>query len=415
MRKFFVGLGAMTLIATLAACSGSQTPSAAPGGESAPPAGSSDITISIVVKGKNTYWALAESGARQAGTDLGVNVNFNAPDTENEPDKQLNMLTTAINNKSSGIGFSPQDGAQASAPEILDQAQAAGIPVVIFDNPLSEPTDVPLTTLSSDNKGMGAQLAEQLTELIGGKGKVALVTNGLTGNGGIRRDGFVEWVEANAPDVEVVDVQNGEADQALSADKAQGILQAHPDLAGLAGTGVDATVAIGDMINQLGHSAIGVGIDASPDTLTQIEEGRLAGVVTQNPYQMGYSTVEMLVDAIKGGPAPEKTIVSESVWVNKDNMNTPEGKTVLGTEAGPAAPARRRPRRRRHGAPVTGPPTRRASPDSIEFRNRAAATTCIRSDPSDTHIVRSGRPARTDQRCRGSGAVPQGQRCSGVA
>jgi ribose transport system substrate-binding protein len=317
----------------MAACSGNQTPTAAPGGdESAPPAESGDITISIVVKGKNTYWALAESGARQAGEDLGVKVNFNAPDTENEPDKQLNMLTTAINNQSSGIGFSPQDGAQASAPEILDQAAAAGIPVVIFDNPLSEPSEVPLTTLSSDNKGMGAQLAEELTKLIGGKGKVALVTNGLTGNGGIRRDGFLEWVEANAPDVEVVDVQNGEADQALSADKAQGILQANPDLAGLAGTGQDATVAIGDMIAQLGSKALGVGVDATPDTLAQIEDGRIAGLVTQNPYGIGYRTVEMLVDAVNGKMPAEKNIVSESVWVNKDNMNDPEVKKVLGTE-----------------------------------------------------------------------------------
>lgn len=330
MRKVLAGvIGATVAMTALAACSGNANPNtsatdgAASGGTK---------TISVVVKGKNTYWALVESGARQAGKDLGVTVNFNAPDTENEPDKQLNMLTTAINNKSDGIGFSPQDGAQASAPEILQTAKDANIPVIVFDNPLSEPSDVPLTTLSSDNKGMGGQLAEQLTKLIGGKGKVALVTNGLTGNGGIRRDGFLEWVKQNAPDVEVVDVQNGEADQAISADKAQAILQAHPDLAGLAGTGVDATVGIGDMIAQLKHKAIGVGIDASPDTLTQIEEGKLAGVVTQNPYQMGYRTVQMLVEAIKGNSPTEKSIVSESVWVDKANMNEPDIKKVLGTD-----------------------------------------------------------------------------------
>jgi ribose transport system substrate-binding protein len=330
MRKVLASVGAVALMAALAACSSSgTTPSAAGSGSAA--ASGKELTISIVVKGKNTYWALAESGARQAGKDLGVNINFNAPDTENEPDKQLNMLTTAINDHSDGIGFSPQDGAQASAPEILQKAKDANIPVVIFDNPLSEQSDVPLTTLSSDNKGMGAQLAEQLTKLIGGKGKVALVTNGLTGNGGIRRDGFLDWVKQNAPDVQVVDVQNGEADQAISADKAQAILQAHPDLAGLAGTGVDATVAIGDMISQLKSKAVGVGIDASPDTLTQISEGKLAGLVTQNPYQMGYKTVQMLVDAIKGNPPTEKTMVSESVWVDKSNMNNDDIKKVLGT------------------------------------------------------------------------------------
>lgn len=331
-KKILAGVGALALALSLAACGGNGDTTTPGGDDSAPAGGGDDILISVVVKGKNTYWALAESGARQAAEDLGVSLNFNAPDTENEPDKQLNMLTTAITNQSDGIGFSPQDGAQASAPEILQQAADAGIPVVIFDNPLSESSDVPLTTLSSDNFGMGGQLAENLASVIGDSGKVALVTNGLTGNGGIRRDGFLDWMETNAPDIEVVDVQNGEADQALSADKAQGILQAHPDLAGLAGTGVDATVAIGDMISQLGHSAVGVGIDASPDTLTQIEEGKLAGVVTQNPYQMGYRTVELLVAAVKGEPAPEKELVSESVWVHVDNMNDDDIKKVLGTD-----------------------------------------------------------------------------------
>lgn len=324
MRKVLALVGTVVLMVGMAACGSSATSGS--GG-----ANGKELTISVVVKGKNTYWALAESGARQAGKDLGVTVNFNAPDTENEPDKQLNMLTSAINNHSDGIGFSPQDGAQASAPEVLQKAKDANIPVVIFDNPLSEPSDVPLTTLSSDNTRMGAQLAEQLTKLIGGKGKVAMVTNGLTGNGGIRRDGFLDWVKQNAPDVQVVDVQNGEADQAISADKAQAILQAHPDLAGLAATGVDGTVAVGDMISQLNSKAVGVGIDASPDTLTQIKEGKLAGLVTQNPYQMGYKTVQMLVEAIKGNPPAEKNMVSESVWVDKNNMNNDDIKKVLGT------------------------------------------------------------------------------------
>ncbi len=333
MRKALAGIGALALMATLAACSGNQAPTAAPGGDaSETPAGDGNVTISVVVKGKNTYWALVEAGARQAGQDLGVTVNFNAPDTENEPDRQINMLPTAINCKSSGIGFAPQDGAQESAPGILEEAKAANIPVIIMDTPLVNESDVPITTIASDNPGIGAQVAENLSKLLDGKGKVAMVTNGITGTGGARRDGFLDWMKANAPGIEVVDVQDGEADQAKSADKAQGILQANPDLAGLAGTGQDATVAIGDMIAQLGSKALGVGVDATPDTLAQIEDGRIAGLVTQNPYGIGYRTVEMLVDAVNGKMPAEKNIVSESVWVNKDNMNDPEVKKVLGTE-----------------------------------------------------------------------------------
>lgn len=73
-----------------------------------------------------------------------------------------------------------------------------------------------------------------------------------------------------------------------------------------------------------------VGVDASPDVLTLLSEGKIDGIVTQNPYQIGYKTVSTLVDQVKGKAPAEKTIVSEAAWVTKDNMNNPEIKQITG-------------------------------------------------------------------------------------
>lgn len=288
-------------------------------------------TIAVIAKANaSEYWSRVKEGALAAGEDLGVNVTFNGPDTESEGDKQLNQLETALNANPIGIAFAPQDGAQDGAPRLLEQALSQDIPVVIVDTPLSD-TDVDVTaTVASDNAGMGAQAAEKLIELTGGKGKVAIVAHGEVGTAAARRDGFRDYIEKNAPDMTVVDVQNGESDPAKSRDKAQGILQANPDLVGFFGTDDDSSIAIADEVASMGMDVKVIGVDSSPDVLTLVEQGEINGIIVQNPYNMGYQSVEILLAASKGEAPAETNVVSESVWVTADNMNDEDVQKVIG-------------------------------------------------------------------------------------
>ena len=329
MKRFLATVAGLAIAATaLSACSA--TPSAPGTAASTAAGGSTSTRIALISKAVGAdYWTSVKDGAMAAGKELGVEVSFNGTDTESEGDKQLNMLQSAINDKPAGIGIAPQDGAQDGAPRLLEEAKAAGIPVVAFDTPLAN-TDVQIATVASDNKGMGAQAAAELVKLTGGKGDVAIVAAGELGTHAARRDGFKEYIEKNAPDMKVVDIQNGESDPAKSRDKAQGILQAHPNLVGFYGTDDDSTIAIADEVAAKGLSTKVVGIDTSPDVLTLLNEGKIAGVVAQNPFDMGFQTVKILVDASNGIMPAEKNVVAKSVWVTKDNQNDPEVKQVLG-------------------------------------------------------------------------------------
>ena len=321
MKKLIAGIAGIALAFSMTACNRDETAS---GGES----GSTRIAL-VAKANASDYWTMVKDGAMAAGKELGVEVTFNGPDTESEGDKQLNQLQTAITDKPAGIGFAPQDGAQDGAPALLDQAKADNIPVVGFDTPI-QGSDVPIATVASDNEGIGAQAAEELSKLIGGKGKVAIIAHGEVGTAAARRDGFVKWVEANAPEMEVVDIQNGESDPAKSRDKAQGILTAHPDLVGFMGTDDDSTIAIASEVEAKKLDTKVVGVDASPDVLTMVRDGQIDGIVTQNPYGIGYKTVEILVAASKGEMPAEKNVVSESVWVTAENIDSAEVQKVLG-------------------------------------------------------------------------------------
>ncbi len=291
--------------------------------------GSGDQPV-VVLIGKTTdeHFALACEGALAAGEEFGVTVDYKGPDTSNEGDRQLNMLESAINSGAAGIALAPQDGVQDSAPGAI--ASAGDIPIVISDTPLAG-SDIPIQTISSNNTGIGEHLAEKTAEALGGKGTVAMITNGIVGTAAERRDGFTNWMAANAPGITVVTIQDGEADPAKSRDKAVGILQANPDLDALVGTGNYSTLAISDEVAARGSDTLVFGVDAGPDILSQIEAGNIDGIVAQNPYGIGYQTVEVLAKAINGELPAEKLAYTDSAWVTKDNMNDPEMQKILGT------------------------------------------------------------------------------------
>jgi ribose transport system substrate-binding protein len=332
MKRFVASVAGLTVaVAALSACSSASPGTAntgASGAASSAPAGGGRIALISKAIGAD-YWMTVKAGAMAAGQELGVEVTFNGTDTESEGDKQLNLLQAAINDKPLGIGLAPQDSAQDGAPALLDQAKAAGIPVVAFDTPIQN-WDGMTATVASDNTGLGAQAAEQLAKLVGNKGEVAIVASGETGTAALRRDGFKDWITKNAPDMKVVDVQNGESDPAKSHDKAQGILQGHPNLVGMFGTDDDSTIGIADEVASMNKDVKVAGIDTSPDVLTLLGQGKIAGVVAQNPYDMGYQAVKILYAASKGQMPASKNVVAQSIWVTKDNLNDPDVQKVLG-------------------------------------------------------------------------------------
>ena len=325
MRRLLATLAAVAAALALAGC--------APASDPAAPA---KPRIALIAKANaSDYWTAVKDGAMKAGQDLGVEVTFNGPDTESEGDKQLNQLQSAVTDKPAGIGFAPQDGAQDGAPAILDQAKAAGIPVVAFDTPVLH-SDVPIATIASDNEGIGAMAARHMIELTGGTGDIAIIAHGLAGTALDRQTGFEEYIKANAPGLRIVDVQNGESDPAKSRDKAQGILQARQGLVGFFGTDDDSAIACGSEVQAkgLGAQVKVVGVDASADEVSMVKDGTISGAVTQNPFNIGYQAVKVLFDASKGTVPADKTIVSESVWYTKDNLDDPTVQQVLGGAAG---------------------------------------------------------------------------------
>ncbi len=328
MRKIYAGAIAAVLASmSLAACSG--TP-AAPAGSA--PAGSAPAGdkpyIAIVSKGfQHQFWQAVKNGAQAEADKEGVTISFEGPASESEVESQMTMLTNALAKKPAALGFAALDS-KVAAP-VLQQFKDQNIPVVAFDSGVD--SDIPITTAATDNKAAAAEAAKHMCELIGNKGKVALIVHDQTSKSGTdRRDGFLEGMKANCPDVKVLDPQYGGGDQAKSADIAKSIIAANPDLTGLYGSNEGSAIGALKGVEEAGMAGkvVLVGFDSGQAQIDAITNGTMAGAITQNPVGIGEQVVAAAVKAIKGESVP-KVIDTGFYWYDKSNINDPKIQAVL--------------------------------------------------------------------------------------
>ncbi|WP_339642243.1 ABC transporter substrate-binding protein [Jannaschia helgolandensis] len=288
---------------------------------------SDEIYIPLISKGfQHQFWQAVKSGADQAADELGVRITFEGPDNETMVDRQIDMLAAALANNPSAVGFAALDS-QAAIP-LLRQASEAGIPIVAFDSGVD--SDIPVTTATTDNVAAAALAADKMAEMIGGSGKVAVVAHDQTSRTGIdRRDGFLNRMKSEYPDIEVVSVQYGQGDQLQSTEVAKAILTANPDLNGMFGTNEGSAIGIVNAIRETGTTGLAIiGYDSGKAQTDAIREGLMSGAITQNPVGIGYETVKAAVAALNGETL-EPVIDTGFYYYDQSNIDDPEIQAVL--------------------------------------------------------------------------------------
>ncbi|MFD6447928.1 ABC transporter substrate-binding protein [Promicromonospora sp. NPDC060204] len=323
-RRRLAALAAATsvtaLVLALGACSSGGAAGGAPGTGDKP-------YVALVSKGfQHQFWQAVKQGADDAAAELDVEVTFEGPETETEVEKQLTMLQTALDKSPDAIGYAALDS-EASIPMMTD-AQSRGIPVIAFDSGVD--SDVPVTTVSTDNLAASAEAAKHMAELVG-SGKIAIVGHDQTSQTGQQRvEGFTQYIEENAPDIEIVDTQYAAGDQLKSADAAKAIMQAHPDLKGIYGTNEGSAIGVVKAVQESGRAGelTVIGFDSGKAQTDAIRDGLMAGAITQDPIKMGYETVKAAVAAIDGEEV-EPVIDSGFYWYDETNIDDEEIAAVL--------------------------------------------------------------------------------------
>ncbi len=315
--RILVGIAAIAVV--LAACTG--------GGASANPSGTKPY-IPVISKGfQHQFWQAVKLGSEKAATELGATITFEGPESESQVDKQIEMLTAALDKKPAALCFAALDS-KAATP-LLERAKAANIPVIGFDSGVD--SDIPVTTAATDNIAAAGEAAKKMAGLIGDAGEVAVVAHDQTSRTGIDRvKGFTDEITKNHPNIKIVDTQYGGGDQLKSTDLTKAILQANPNLKGVFGANEGSAIGVLNGVKESGKSGkvTVIGYDSGQQQMDAIRAGTEAGAITQDPIGIGFKCVEAAVNALKGQTLA-KNIDTGFKYYDKTNIDNPDIAALL--------------------------------------------------------------------------------------
>jgi ribose transport system substrate-binding protein len=287
--------------------------------------------IGVVPKAtSHVFWVAVEKGARAAGTELGVDIEWNGAPAETEYARQIQIVDSMINRRVDGLAVAATERKILVAT--IDRAIKLGIPVTIFDSGIE--SEYYTSFVATDNYEGGRLAGRSLAKLIGGKGKVGLILHAPGSASTMDRErGFQDVLKAEFPEIQIAAEQYGMADRAKARAAAENMLTAHPDLAGFFGSSEPS--ATGASLAVRGRGLAGkvkvVAFDASGNLVADMRDGVIQAMVVQDPFKMGFEAVRTVVDKLNG-KTPPKRINLSAVAIFAEDANKPEYQRLLSPE-----------------------------------------------------------------------------------
>jgi ribose transport system substrate-binding protein len=278
-----------------------------------------DITVALVPKLVHPFFEDCRIGAEQKAEELEVEFQWAAPQT-GDPAIQVRMIEDLVSRQVHAIVISPND--PTSVEPVIASAMGQGILVMTFDS--DSPESERVMYIGTENKTAGSVQGQTLNELIGGTGKVGIITGGL---GALNLNQRIEGLtEALGPDVEIVETVATDDDLQKGLSVSEALLRAHPDLNGVACVSATGGPTLAQVIRAPefeGRDVKIVAFDDLEETLRAIEDGVIQATMVQRPVQMGVLSIEWAYNILTGAATPDCANLDTGVTVvTIDNLDS---------------------------------------------------------------------------------------------
>lgn len=315
-------------------------------------------TISLIGRGKKSaYWHAVKEGAQQAVDELNeslgytgndkIVLSYSAPSSETDVDEQVNILDEELDRYPVAVGIALID---ATSSEVqFDLAVENGVPVVAFDSGTDSKNVVCM--VDTDNEEAARTAAGKLCDAINDEGEVLVFIQDSTSTSASEREkGFVEAIEAEHAGVSVANVyymddldaikrqiaaeraaEDAESEDVTAMAEALTdkevvtyLLEKHENVRGIYTTSESVAETVIEGVDATKHADEYkiVSFDGGDAQLERLAEGKLSGLIVQNPYGIGYATVVACVRAVMG-EGNEAIVDAGFTWVTEKNMDEP--------------------------------------------------------------------------------------------
>jgi len=242
--------------------------------------------------------------------------------------KQGNQIKDFIVKEVSAIVLSPCDS--KSIVPVIQEANAAGIPVFTVDIPCNEPGVKIVTQIATDNYGGGKEAGQAMIEALGeAGGKIAVLHFKQAESCLLRVKGFREVIDAHNASGQakiniVTELESGGAKD-MGYKAAEDALQAHSDLRGIFAINDPAALGARAALEKAGKTQVLiVGFDGQPEGKQAIKDGKIYADPIQFPDKMGVQIVDAIVRHSKGETLPPQMLIPTSLYRKADALKDPE-------------------------------------------------------------------------------------------
>lgn len=297
--------------------------------------GAKSYTIAVIPKGTtHEFWKSIHAGAVKAQQELSaqgtpVEVIWKGPLREDDRDQQIQVVENFTSRHVSGIVLAPLDS-QALVNPVANAVQS-GIPVVIMDSGLK--SDKYLSFVATDNFKGGQLAAQYMGELLEGKGNVILLRYAVGSNSTEEREkGFLDAI-AKFPGIKLISSDQYAGPTVETAyQTSQNLLNRFGnDVNGVFGVCEPLTIAMTKALKDIGKAGGKVkmvGFDAGTQSVIDMKNGDVQGLVVQNPLLMGYLSVKTVTKHLQGEKV-ENRIDTGVALITPKNMEQPEMQELL--------------------------------------------------------------------------------------
>ena len=283
---------------------GSQAPS--PGARTA----KSKYRFAVIPKSLDLpVFNYARVGAERKAKELGnVEILWRGSETADQL-RQKEILESFITQGVDGIAISSLNGDFLT--ETIDRAMAAGIPVVTWD--ADAPKSKRIAFYGVDDLAAGRIMGEEAARLLGGKGKVAIITSVGAVNLQRRLEG-VRAVLAQHPAMKIVEVYDIKEDPVRCAEIIATGGRRYPDLGTWISVGGWPVFTRNALESVDPARTKFISFDTIPPAPDLLREGKVQVLLGQKYFGWGAEPVRILAD-FKAGKPPASPIIDSGVDV----------------------------------------------------------------------------------------------------
>ncbi|GLU47493.1 substrate-binding domain-containing protein [Nocardiopsis ansamitocini] len=309
----------------LAGCTTGEPTGGDAGGQSPEALGSGPLTFAVVTHSKpgDTFWDVVKSGAEQAGTDLGVTVNYAG---DPDPAQQSQLIDNQVAQGVDGIivSMANPEGVRSGVEAAVD----AGIPVVTINSGLEQSQEYgAITHVGQGERLAGEAAGERLDE--SGAAKAICVIH-EAGNVGLE-DRCAGAAKTFGGEMENLQVDVSNAADARTTIQNKLISDTDVDAVLTLNPGI-ATAAVGAAADADSDAAIAT-FDVSADITKALTDGTVLFAIDQQPYVQGYLPVTLLALKARNGNdvGGGQPVYSGPAFITKENAEQVQAFADQGT------------------------------------------------------------------------------------